>query len=919
MAQNLNFNLAVDTNTAVSSINQFFQAFDQGAAKAKGELNKAFGQNLETNVEINLKNGELVAKKIQNISQESKRLETAVDAINGKFGKTPNELKRQLSILKQLQGDTAKYSQGSSKVSSDWQRVTQRIKEAQQALKEMTQGGPLSQLKAGLTGVIGKFALVQTIANAATGVLMGFARAGADFTAMAGRMETLSLQMEAFTGSAEAADAAFQDFVDIAAKTPFNLEQVAGAGKIMMAFGVDTETAVKATEQLGIVSAATGGDINLLARNLGQIAAQGQAYTRDLTQFAIQGIPIWDQMSMVTGKSVAVLKDMAREGKISFDIVSQALNNLTAEGSNFSEIAERMQETFQGRMARIEASINLLAKEFVATFNKMDKALGGIVSGSMKLFADTLTAIANNMDGISVALGTLTAATAAYFVVANWGNIVGAVKLVRGAILAMTTAQNAANVAAAVFAALSGQWANIAAAVVVGGAAYVGLSAAMSSAKQESEELSVGMEGNVEVTGQLNEAQKKLLKEAGLKEMIKDNEDLNAKLAERKEALEAEIAVLEEAKQQVTERYDREIEGIQETIAQDKIKQDGMRQNHQEQLSAINERYDAELGLIDLAIGKLREKTSAEQQLYDFEKRQLESKIASGQLDDEALLRATARLERMNNQEQIAELLKQKAEQQAEKEKEIAAAKKEQTAELEAMKNKIKEQQEEIKNLEVARQEEIRTIDDTIRVAEGLTSEIDATNVSVNDQIGLVRSLGSQYLSAREDAEALGRAIEANIAKQRALNAEAARARQAASNASAGARASGGPVSGGSTYTVNELGREAFLSASGRLSMINAPAFGDWRAPSSGTVIPAHLTQQLNVPTGGVNLNSAAASNASRAGSGGGVGSMIRAIQSSMSGNTFNQNVTVQSSNPAQTANNMMVEMTRMKRRRLGR
>ena len=917
MAQNLNFNLAVDTNTAVSSINQFFQAFDQGAAKAKGELNKAFGQNLQTNVEINLKNGELVAKKIQNVNQESKRLETAVKAINGQWGKTPNELKRQISILKQLQGNTQKYSQNGKAVTEDWKKVTDQIRRANAALREMTVGGRFDQMKAGLTGIIGKFTLVQTLANAATGVLMGAGRALGDFAGMAGRMETLSLQMEAFTGSAEAADAAFQDFVDIAAKTPFNLEQVAGAGKIMMAFGVDTETAIKATEQLGIVSAATGGDINLLARNLGQIAAQGQAYTRDLTQFAIQGIPIWDQMSMVTGKSVAALKEMAREGQISFDIVSEALNNLTAEGSNFSEIAERMQETFEGRMARIEASVNLLAKEFVATFNKMDKALGGIVSGSMKLFADTLTAIANNMDGISVALGTLTAATAAYFVVANWGNILGAVKLVRGAILAMTTAQNAANVAAAVFAALSGQWANIAAAVVVGGAAYVGLSAAMSAAKQESEELTAGTKDNVEMTGQLNEAQKKLLEEAGLKEMIKDNEDLNTELAKRKDALEAEIEVLEEAKQHVKERYDREIEGIKETIAEDKIKQDEMKQSHQEQLSAINERYDAELSLIDLAIGRLREKTSAEQQLYDFEKRQLESKIASGHLDNEALLRATARLERMNNQEKIAELLKQKAEKQAEKDKEIAAAKKKQTNELEAMKGKIKEQEDEIKNLEAARREEIKTIDDTIRVAEGLTGEIDAANISVNDQIELVQALGSQYLNAKEDAEALGRAISANIAKQKALNAEVARARASASSNS-GARASGGPVAGGSTYTVNELGREAFLSASGRLSMINAPSFGDWKAPSSGTVIPAHLTQQLNVPTGGVNLNSAAASNASRAGSGGSMGAMVSALKGAISGggDTFNQSVTVQAANPVQAANNMMVELTKLKRLR---
>jgi len=78
-------------------------------------------------------------------------------------------------------------------------------------------------------------------------------------------------------------------------------------------------------------------------------------------------------------------------------------------------------------------------------------------------------------------------------------------------------------------------------------------------------------------------------------------------------------------------------------------------------------------------------------------------------------------------------------------------------------------------------------------------------------------------------------------------------------------RFTGGPVAAGSLYRVNELGKEAFLSASGRLSMINKPAFGEWRAPSAGTVIPAHLTSLLNIPRGGVKLPSGASSRVSRA------------------------------------------------------
>lgn len=65
------------------------------------------------------------------------------------------------------------------------------------------------------------------------------------------------------------------------------------------------------------------------------------------------------------------------------------------------------------------------------------------------------------------------------------------------------------------------------------------------------------------------------------------------------------------------------------------------------------------------------------------------------------------------------------------------------------------------------------------------------------------------------------------------------------------ARFTGGPVEAGRQYRVNDgpggrsLGREAFLSAAGRLSLINAPANSLWTAPTSGTVIPAAMTRQL--------------------------------------------------------------------------
>lgn len=64
----------------------------------------------------------------------------------------------------------------------------------------------------------------------------------------------------------------------------------------------------------------------------------------------------------------------------------------------------------------------------------------------------------------------------------------------------------------------------------------------------------------------------------------------------------------------------------------------------------------------------------------------------------------------------------------------------------------------------------------------------------------------------------------------------------------------GGPTVAGQTYQVNELGQEGFLSAAGRLGAINKPKNALWRAPSSGTVIPAHIWSAIDAPLGGVRV-----------------------------------------------------------------
>ena len=109
------------------------------------------------------------------------------------------------------------------------------------------------------------------------------------------------------------------------------------------------------------------------------------------------------------------------------------------------------------------------------------------------------------------------------------------------------------------------------------------------------------------------------------------------------------------------------------------------------------------------------------------------------------------------------------------------------------------------------------------------------------------------------------------------------------------------------------------MNRAGKISMIKAPAFGQWKAPSSGTVIPAHVTSKMNIPNGGTSIqNHSSSVNTYNSSGSGSDRRMIQAIQSlgGMGGST-NNNVTIQASNPVQAASDMMVNLNRIKRNRL--
>lgn len=134
----------------------------------------------------------------------------------------------------------------------------------------------------------------------------------------------------------------------------------------------------------------------------------------------------------------------------------------------------------------------------------------------------------------------------------------------------------------------------------------------------------------------------------------------------------------------------------------------------------------------------------------------------------------------------------------------------------------------------------------------------------------------------------------------------------------------GGPVSPGQTYTVNEFGREMFQSNTGRISEIKVPKFGQWTPPTSGTVIPAHIANQIRDDKENAKVSKAMTSIASTGltkikvqqasnDSGNLQRALVRELKKLDNGGSVSNQITIQSQAPVNDASRMLAEMNRLR------
>ena len=185
--------------------------------------------------------------------------------------------------------------------------------------------------------------------GAAAGAAYGIARVTTQIVKLAAELETTTVAFEVMLRSASKAQSLVSYGMEFARTTPFTQRQVFGNMRQLLAYGAPEQNVRGYNRMLSTIAAGVGMErLPFLTLALGQVIAKGRLQGQELRQFTEHGVPVVGMLSQRMGISTSDVYEEMRKGRISSQMVVDAMMAMTKEGGLFQGMLERLRETFTG-------------------------------------------------------------------------------------------------------------------------------------------------------------------------------------------------------------------------------------------------------------------------------------------------------------------------------------------------------------------------------------------------------------------------------------------------------------------------------------------------------------------------------------------------------------------------------------------
>ena len=243
-----------------------------------------------------------------------------------------------------------------------------------------------NQLKAnrtsasGLSGALGSLGgSLGSLGGLAAGAAAGFAAMklkeyGQYALQTAASFEQLAISFRVMTGSAQAGQELTDAIIKLGAETPMTAQQLSKAAQLLLSFGESAENIIPDLKLLGDI---TGGEVNRfnqLSLAFAQVGANGRLMGQDLLQMVNAGFNPLQIISQKTGKSMGELRKEMEEGRISFQMVAQAMKDAASEGGRYFGLMEQQAGSLNGLLSTNADTWEQVGKNIGDFFLPMAKA-----------------------------------------------------------------------------------------------------------------------------------------------------------------------------------------------------------------------------------------------------------------------------------------------------------------------------------------------------------------------------------------------------------------------------------------------------------------------------------------------------------------------------------------------------------------
>lgn len=233
--------------------------------------------------------------------------------------------------------------------------------------------GDDSALNKTLSGVGKAFTAAATAAAAASvaavGAVSAAMKSGVEYNAQIEKYNTNLTTL--LNGDALYAERLTQQINELASVTPLATAGLMENAQVLLGYGLAADDVVGTLQMLGDAAMGDQEKLNGLTLAYSQTLASGKLNGQDALQMINAGIPIYQLLGETFNMTAGEAKEMASAGKISAEMVTEALAQATAEGGRFYGAMENMSQTFQGRISTLQDNWSMLLGSLTKGFSEI--------------------------------------------------------------------------------------------------------------------------------------------------------------------------------------------------------------------------------------------------------------------------------------------------------------------------------------------------------------------------------------------------------------------------------------------------------------------------------------------------------------------------------------------------------------------